>query len=153
MWYPENWQPGVNGADDYRPRGVGVELRGGGPLDGRQGHVYNALEALWVAGATGRDVIVASAREEPTDLPSGYVLKGRYVLNVSDRALHWHPLDDSGVLLSPEGGHQRPVMAGAARTSREVPRLRFGPLWAERETPPSPILRLWRRLSSLLRPD
>jgi hypothetical protein len=117
-WYPASWEPGVNGAGDYTPRGLSVELCGG-PLDGRRGHVYNALEALWVARYGSEEFVVASLPSEPQDLPSDALLVGRYVYQPGDRSLHWHRLE-SPLLRG---------VAAAAGTPPAVPRQRFLALW------------------------
>lgn len=144
-WYRADWQPGVDGAGLYRPRGEPVELRGGGPLDGREGHVYNGGEALWVAIAEG-EFVVRSALSRPVDLPAGASLLGRYVLDVRNRSLVWDGLVESGPLGSAKSREGAP----AAPYPVATPRARFGPLWQEGETPPSPALRLWRRLVQLV---
>ena len=96
-WYSSDWSGKYNPPADA----VAVEFSGGGPLDGRSGHARDALSALWVAVVAGR-TIVRSSKTEPRDVPVGYALNGRYVLDVSDirenpdvvaRSMRWHPLE------------------------------------------------------------
>src|SRR5688500_11271330 len=93
-WYPSNWTPGVAGAGEYRlpADAVPITFEGGGPLDGREGHCRDALSALWIV-ATPSELIVRSAVEQPRDLPAGWRLLGRYVIETQGRVMLWHGLD------------------------------------------------------------
>lgn len=92
-----------------------MELRGG-PLDGRTGHVYDALEALWVARLQG-NLVVRSGRHMPVPIADAEML-GRYVLDASTGALGWHALGGE-TLLTARNRESRHVVAG--KTQRPQP--------------------------------
>jgi hypothetical protein len=140
-WYPASWAPGVNGAGDYTPRGLSAELCGG-PLDGRRGHVYNALECLWVARYGSEDFVVASFPSRPDDLPSGALLVGCYVYRPSDRALHWDRLEAP---VAGDGNLIIPKHSGGI--ARHLSGRHFGGSWRVRLSKAS----LWSKLLGFLR--